>query len=106
LQKERRILDRTDTLANNGVVAASAHDWPEATKQLKDAIAECGDCQVKADLHKRLGLIHCQAGDLDGGEKELLTANALKPADPEIQHALELIARARNQHASSTGKVQ
>ena len=40
LQKQRRILDRARLLANNGVVAAqAAHDWPEATRQLKGAIA-------------------------------------------------------------------
>ena len=88
-------------------MAASAHDWPEATRQMKEAIAECGDCAVKADLHKKLGLIDCQAGDLDNGEKELLAANALKPTDPEIQRALELIARARKQSsASAAGKAQ
>jgi tetratricopeptide (TPR) repeat protein len=106
IQKERRILDHAATLANNGVIAASAHDWPEAIRQLKDAITECGDCAAKADLHKKLGLINCQAGDLGNGEKELLAANALKPADPEIQRALNLIARARNQHSeSAAGKA-
>ena len=99
VQKERRILDRAGTVANNGAVAASAHDWPEATRQLKEAITECGDCAVKADLHKRLGLIHCQSGDLESCEKELLTANALKPKDPEIARALELVAQARNQRS-------
>jgi tetratricopeptide (TPR) repeat protein len=101
IQKERRIVDSVDTLANNGVVAASAHDWPEAIRQLKAAIAQCGDCAVKADLHKKLGLIDCQAGDLNNSEKELLAAKALKPSDPEIEHALELIAAARNQHSAS-----
>ena len=106
IHKEQRILDHADTLANDGVVAATAHDWPEATRKLKEAIAECGDCAAKADLHKKLGLIHCQAGDLVNGEKELMAANVLKPADPEIQRALKLIARARNQHSeSSTGKA-
>jgi tetratricopeptide (TPR) repeat protein len=106
IQKQRRILDNADTLANNGVVAASAHDWPEATRQVKAAIAECGDCAANADLHKKLGLIDCQAGDLNNGEKELLAAKALKPTDPEIQRALQLIAEARNQHpASATGKA-
>ena len=106
IQKERRILDRAGTLANNGVVAASAHDWPEAIRQMKEAIAECGDCAVKADLHKKLGLIDCQAGDLDDGEKELLAANALKPNDLDIQNALALIARARKQSsASAAGKA-
>jgi tetratricopeptide (TPR) repeat protein len=101
-QKQRQILDNVGTLANNGVVAASAHDWSEAIRQLKDAIAECGDCDVKADLHKKLGLIDCQAGDLDNGEKELLTASGLKPADSEIDRALQLIAQARSEHSGPT----
>jgi tetratricopeptide (TPR) repeat protein len=106
IQKQRRILDNAGTLANDGVVAASAHDWSEATRQLKAAIAECGNCAVKADLHKKLGLIDCQAGDLNNGEKELLAAKTSKPSDPEIQRALELITQARNQHsASAAGKV-
>ena len=106
IQKQRRILDSAGTLANNGVVAASAHDWPEATRQLKAAIAQCGDCALKAELFKKLGLINCQAGDLNDGEKELLAAKALKPADPEIQSALQLIAEARNQHSgSAAGKA-
>jgi tetratricopeptide (TPR) repeat protein len=103
IQKERQILDRAGTLANNGMVAATAHDWPEAIRQLKDAIKECGECAAKADLHKKLGIINCQAGDLANGEKELLAAKALKPADPEIQRALELIAQARKQHSESAG---
>jgi tetratricopeptide (TPR) repeat protein len=106
IQKQRRILDQAGTLANDGVVAASAHDWSEATRQLKAAIAECGDCAMKADLSKRLGLIHCQAGDLNAGEKELLAARTLKPTDPEIQRALQLIAEARNQRTgAAAGKA-
>ena len=106
LHKQQRILDDAGTLANNGVVAASAHDWPEATRQLKAAIAECGDCAVKGDLHKKLGLIDCQAGDINDGERELLSAKALKPADPDIARALELIAEARNQRsAAMAGKA-
>jgi tetratricopeptide (TPR) repeat protein len=101
VQKERRILDRMGTLANNATIAASAHDWPEATRDLKEAIMECGDCTVKADLYKRLGLIECQSGDLASGEKELLTANTLKPSDPEVANALELIAQARRQQTTS-----
>ncbi|HEX4030689.1 MAG TPA: tetratricopeptide repeat protein [Terracidiphilus sp.] len=105
VQKERSILDRADTLANNGVEAASAHDWPEAIRQLNGAIAACGDCAAKADLHRKLGIIDCQAGDLNNGEKELLAAKALKPDDPVTQAALELIAQARSQH-SVTGSAR
>jgi tetratricopeptide (TPR) repeat protein len=100
IQKEQSILDRADTLANNGVEAASAHDWPEAIGQLKEAIAACGDCAAKADLHRKLGIIDCQAGDLGNGEKELLAAKVLKPDDPVTQAALELVTRARSQHSA------
>jgi tetratricopeptide (TPR) repeat protein len=105
VQKERRILDRADSLANNGIEAESAHDWPEAIRQLQEAIAACGDCRAKADLHRKLGIIDCQSGDLDKGEKELLAAKALNPDDPVTQAALALIARARSHYSESpTGK--
>lgn len=101
VQKERSILDRADSLANNGIEAAAAHDWPEAIRQLKEAITSCGECQAKADLHRKLGIIECQAGDLDNGEKDLLAAKALKPQDPVTQAALELVARARSQYSET-----
>jgi len=106
VQKERQILDRADTLANNGLEAASARDWPGAIQQLKEAIVACGDCADKADLHRKLGIIDCQAGDLDNGEKELLTAKALKSDDPVTQAALELIARARSQQSTSVAETK
>jgi tetratricopeptide (TPR) repeat protein len=107
VQKERSILDRADTLANNGIQAASAHDWPEAVRQLKEAIAACGDCAAKAEFHRKLGIIDCQAGDLENGESELRAAKALKPDDPVTQAALELVARARSQHSvSSSGTAR
>lgn len=106
IQKQRRILDSAGALANNGMVAASARDWPEATRQLKAALAACGDCAAKADLHKTLGLIDCQAGDVSDGEKELLAARALKPTDAGIHRALQRIAEVRNQHsAPAVGKA-
>jgi tetratricopeptide (TPR) repeat protein len=101
IQKERRILDRADSLANNGIEAESAHDWPEAIRQLKEAITACGSCAAQADLHRKLGIIECQAGDLVNGEKELQAAKALKPDDPVTQAALELVARARSQRSAS-----
>jgi hypothetical protein len=46
-------------------------------------------------LHKKLGLIECQMGDLDRGEKELRLAQALKPSDQDIERALDRIAAVR-----------
>jgi tetratricopeptide (TPR) repeat protein len=102
VQKERRILDRAETLANDAVASAQAHQLPAATQQLKEAIDTCGECGVKAELHKNLGMIYCQSGDLDAGEKELRFAQASRAGDPEIERALELIARARVNAASGS----
>lgn len=106
VQKEQSILDRADTLANNGIEAASAHDWPEAIRQLKESIAACGDCAAKAEFHRKLGIIECQAGELDKGENELLTAKNLKPNDPVTQAALELVTRAQSQHSGSQDRSE
>ena len=89
------------TLANNGIEAESAHDWPEAIRLLHEAIAACGDCRRKPTFTGNLGIIDCQSGDLDNGEKELLAAKALNPNDPVTQAALALIARARSQISES-----
>jgi tetratricopeptide (TPR) repeat protein len=101
VQKDRRIVDRAETLANDAVASTQAQDWPEATRQLKEAITACGECSIRAELHKKLGLIHCHAGDLDAGEKELRLAQAGLPGDAEVARALALIARARKQAAES-----
>jgi tetratricopeptide (TPR) repeat protein len=101
IQKQRRIVDQAGTLANDALAAIAAHEWPEAIRQLQQAIEVCGECVMKADLHKNLGLINCQMGDIDSGEKELRSAQALKPADPDIERALTLIAQARAQRAAS-----
>jgi DNA-binding NtrC family response regulator len=104
VQKQRRIVDQAGTLANDALAAIAAHEWPEAIRQLQQAIGVCGDCVMKADLHKNLGLIHCQMGDIDSGEKELRSAQALKAADPDIERALTLIAQARAQRAASVAE--
>lgn len=107
VQKKRQIADRAATLGNDAVVSMQAHEWQEAARQLKEAIEICGDCAVKADLHKNLGLLGCQIGDIDNGEKELLLAKASKPSDPDIERALTLIAQAKTQRAQShPGKVR
>ena len=49
--------------------------------------------------------MHCHAGDLDAGEKELRLAQAVRPGDPEVEHALAMIARARKPPAEARSKA-
>jgi len=105
VQKERRIIDRAETLANDAVASMQAQDWPEAIPHLKQAIAACGECSVRAERHKKLGLMHCHAGHLDSGEKELRLAQAAKPDDPEVERALALIAQARKPATEARSKT-
>ena len=101
VQKKRDIVDQAGTLGNDALAAGAAHDWPEAIRQFQKAIEVCGDCAIKGDLHKKLGLTDCQMGDIDNGEKELRLAQALKPADPDIERALARIALARTERGTS-----
>jgi tetratricopeptide (TPR) repeat protein len=101
VQQQRRIADQARTLGNDALAAGAAHDWPEAIRQFQKAIELCGDCSIKADLHKKLGLTDCQMGDIDNGEKELRLAHALKPEDADIERALARIAAARTRRVPS-----
>jgi tetratricopeptide (TPR) repeat protein len=100
VQKERHIVDEAGTLGNDALAAGAAHDWPEAIAKFHQAIEVCGDCAIKADLHKKLGLTVCQMGDIDDGERELRLARALKPDDPDVERALERIAAARRKRVA------
>jgi Flp pilus assembly protein TadD len=101
VQKTRNIVDQAGTLGNDALAAGKAHDWPEAISQFHKAIDLCGNCPLKPDLHKKLGLTYCQMGDLDKGEKELRLAQGLKPADPDIERALGRIAAVRAKQSAS-----
>jgi tetratricopeptide (TPR) repeat protein len=99
--KNRQIVDQASAMGNDALAAGAAHDWPEAIDQFQKAIELCGDCAIKADLHKKLGLTQCQMGNLDAGEKELHLAQALKPDDPDIERVLRWIALARSKGLAS-----
>jgi tetratricopeptide (TPR) repeat protein len=98
--KKKRVLDQSETRANGAMASIQAHEWPEAEAGLKEAIQICGECASRADLHKKLGLVYCQAGDIDNGEKELRFAQASEPDDPDIRRALALIGQVRAGHAA------
>ena len=90
-RKQSNVVERAQTLSNFALAAAREGKWSQAFDQLQQAIAVCGNCPSAAVLHKNLGLIQCQAGRLEEGEKELRTALAGLPADPEIAKALDVL---------------
>jgi Tfp pilus assembly protein PilF len=77
------------------LASANRGDYPEAISQLHEAINDCGHCLSRPDLYKDLGLIECKSGNIADGHKDLLTAQSLKPEDPDIAKALELIGTAQ-----------
>jgi tetratricopeptide (TPR) repeat protein len=106
VQEKHRIADEAGTLGNDALAAGAAHDWPEAIRKFQKAIEECGECAIKADLHKKLGLTECRMGDIENGERELQLARALKPEDPDIKRALERIAVTRAKGVSPRADSQ
>lgn len=91
LQAQKHVMDRAQTLGNFALASAEAHDWPQAIAQLKEGIALCKDCSALPLLHKDLGLIYCRSGELKNGRAELLVAQKLSPADPDVAQALRVL---------------
>jgi tetratricopeptide (TPR) repeat protein len=84
---------RARALSNFALGAAKDEDWPKAIKQLREAIEVCGECAVRALLHKNLGLIMAQSADNAGAVAELAIARELAPDDRDIAYALELLRK-------------
>jgi Flp pilus assembly protein TadD len=101
MQQHKQLTSQAETLANFALASANRGDYPQAISQLREAVGECGECRSKADLYKDLGLIECKSGDIQSGEKDLVTAKSLKPQDPDVLKALDIIGRLRA-HATST----
>ncbi len=91
LKKQSQIVNRAETLSNFAIAAAAEKDWAKAISRLQEALRICDGCVSGADLHKNLGLIECQAGDVQNGERELRIALKDKADDPDIQKALKII---------------
>jgi hypothetical protein len=71
------MLDKVDTLANNGIEPAPAHDWPGAIQQLKEAIAVRGDCASKSDLHRKHEETCFDSSAIGWGTKRLMPREGL-----------------------------
>jgi tetratricopeptide (TPR) repeat protein len=97
MQRSNQLTTQAQTVGNFALASANRGDYAQAISQFHEALEECGDCQWKADLYKDLGLIECKSGDVGHGEKDLLQARSLKPQDPDIQKALQIVAYARTE---------
>jgi tetratricopeptide (TPR) repeat protein len=93
MKKQEMAADRSRVLSNLALDAAKEEDWPKAISQLREAIEVCGECYVRARLHKNLGLIMAQSGDNAGAVAELAIAHDLTPEDRDIEYALELLKK-------------
>lgn len=85
-------LDQVKSLGNQAYAAMNKGQWSEAISCLREAINQCGNCEVLADLHKDLGLALCHSGNLAEGKKELQIALHLNPSDRDTLQALNAIS--------------
>ena len=100
LKREENAAERAGVLSNFALEAAEAEDWPQAIGKLREALELCGECSVRARLHKNLGLIMAQSGDNAAAVEELAIAHELDPEDRDIEYALELLRKRIPQNGS------
>jgi tetratricopeptide (TPR) repeat protein len=95
LKRRGQDADQAKMLQGQGIASARAGDWKKSIARYSQALELCGECPLRADLEKSLGLSYCHAGSPDLGEPHLLVAQKLKPGDPDIERSLALIAELR-----------
>ena len=92
LQQKRQMTDQADTLGNFGLASARPAIGRRQWLVLRKPLQVCGQCKSLGDIHKNLGLIYCRSGDLRNGEEQLRLALKLKPNDPDVLKALQVVA--------------
>ena len=95
LKAEEQDTDRAGTLWNFALAEAQKQRWSEAFDLFQQALAACGQCPARGQIHKNFGLTYGHAGELEAAERELLQALELLPDDPEVQQALRIVRQSR-----------
>ena len=95
LKRRGQNADQAKMLQGQEIASARAGDWRQSIARYSQALELCGECPLRVDLKKSLGLSYCHAGSPDLGEAHLLVAQKLKPGDPDIERSLALIAELR-----------
>ena len=95
LKAEEQDTDRAGTLWNFALAEAQKGRWSEAFDLFQQALAVCGQCPARGQIHKNFGLTYGHAGELEAAERELLQALELLPDDPEVQQALRIVRQSR-----------
>ena len=95
LKAEEQDTDRAGTLWNFALAEAQKERWAEAFDLFRQALAACGECPARGQIHKNFGLTYGHAGEFEDAERELLRALELLPGDTEVQQALRIVKRSR-----------
>ena len=95
LKRRGQNADQAKMLQSQGIASAHAGDWRLSIARYSQALELCGECPLRGDLEKSIGLAYCHAGSPDLGEPHLLVAQKLKPGDSDIERSLALIAELR-----------
>ncbi len=103
LQNRHRITKLAESAQLAAEAAAQKGDWQGAVNQLKEAVSLCGDCSLRLDLHRTLGLAYCYADQLAEGERELREVLKQRPNDLDAQRAIEIINLLKKQASNAQG---
>jgi tetratricopeptide (TPR) repeat protein len=91
LEQKQELKDRVQQENNLALQSAQEHNWPQAVSQLKEAIGLCDQCLQLSVLHRNLGLIYAQFGEVENGKQELSLALKLNPKDDDAVKALQIL---------------
>ena len=95
LKAERQNTARTGTLWNLALAEAEQQRWEEAFVLFRQALAECGACPARGQIHKNFGLVYRHSGDCQSAELQMQKAAELMPDNTEVREALAIVRSVR-----------
>ena len=59
------------------------------------ALAECGACAARGQIHKNFGLVYGRSGDYQSAELQMQNAVDILPDDTEVREAIVIVRSGR-----------
>lgn len=76
---------------NFALAEAEQERLEEAFVLFRQALAECGACPARGQIHKNFGLVYGHSGDYQSAELQRQKAAELMPDDTEVREALAIV---------------
>jgi tetratricopeptide (TPR) repeat protein len=104
LQTRHQLKQKVDLLLRLAQEAAAARNWSGALAYLQEGLKECAHCGSAREVHRGLGMVYCQTGNLANALQELQVVLELRPNDKTAGELMRRIEGAKRDGCDSDSR--